>query len=87
MYNKNKHKQKPMANKKYSGEEKVKFQERLAKIDDLIPKKDFVKQVLKVDGNLQTNRIENVRYGRTIDFYILGILEDICQPIQEKLLK
>jgi hypothetical protein len=66
-----------MANHKHTSSQKLEFFNRVSKIEKL--PKDFVKKILTIDPNLSVNRIENVRYGRTIDFYILGLLEDLAE--------
>ena len=70
----------------HTPEEKKDFSLRVNSLT-MLPK-DFVARVMKADPSLtNTNRIENVRYGRTVDFHILEILEDISQEAKDKLTK
>lgn len=59
---------------------KLAFHLRLSRLDKL--PKDYINQVVKLDHKLNLNRIENVRYGRTIDLEILSLLEKINAEVK-----
>lgn len=75
-----------MANKKHTAQQRTEFSERLNKIYDRIPS-GFEKKVLAKLPNAMTATIINVRYGRSVNFQILEALEEITEPVIEKLTK
>ena len=66
--------------------DRKKFMDRLLAIDACLPD-DYVNKAILIKPNLNVNRLQNVRYNKTICFEYLEILEEIAGVAKEKLEK
>jgi hypothetical protein len=65
-----------MANKKHTAKEQLDFTQRLVAVHDKLPTNYISLTIEKIPG-VNPNRVQNVRYNKTIDFEILEVFEEI----------
>lgn len=69
---------------KHTKEQKKEHFDRLQAIEDHLPADFDYQVVVKLNNEVLSQRVRNVRYGRAIDFRILEALEEIANKHKEE---
>jgi hypothetical protein len=75
-----------MGFKKFSKDEMRQHFNRWIEIEDKLPV-GYVNKVMKINPDLSPNKIMNVAYGRSQDFEILELLEEVVKASKSSFLK